>query len=184
MDAKNPIRRQVQKTRFVINFMRKLASCETKQTKKKSLTKTLWKNFWIEVPLSLCLFPLMRLGLADFLTNLSFKEDHTVSQQQQNLLFFNWKWTIWMVCNLQGRESYLGWGWIDFGVFQRGAKKGERGFCPKGENQDPKNPEEVAWPNATEVSCENSIFWNRRGGVFATSHARVPKRALKTDYER
>ena len=56
-----------------------------------------------------------------------------------------------MVCNLQGRESFLGWGCIDFGVFQRGAKKGERGFCPKGENQDPKNPEEVAWPNATEV---------------------------------
>ena len=57
-----------------------------------------------------------------------------------------------MVCNLQGRESFLGWGHIDFGVFQRGAKKGERGFCPKGENQDPKNPEEVAWPNATEVN--------------------------------
>ena len=38
--------------------------------------------------------------------------------------------------------------------YQREAKKGERGFCPRGKKQearDPKNPDEVAWPNATEV---------------------------------
>ena len=34
---------------------------------------------------------------------------------------------------------------------QRGAKKGERGFCPQDKEIDPKNPDEVAWPNATEV---------------------------------
>ena len=56
-----------------------------------------------------------------------------------------------MVCYLQGREFLLRWGCIDFGVFQRGAKKGERGFCPQDKAIDPKNPDEVAWPNATEV---------------------------------
>ena len=46
----------------------------------------------------------MRSGLEETLTDLSFKEDHAVSEQQQNLLFLHSKWTIWMVCNLQGRE--------------------------------------------------------------------------------
>ena len=51
---------------------------------------------------------------------------------------------------------YLGmglyWNYFEFGVLQRGAKKGERGFCPKQNDMDPKNPDEVAWPNATEVT--------------------------------
>ena len=38
-----------------------------------------------------------------------------------------------------------------FEIGQLGAKKGERGFCPQNKNIDPKNPDEVAWPNATEV---------------------------------
>ena len=41
-----------------------------------------------------------------------------------------------------------------FGNYQREAKKGERGFCLKkwdGSLEDPENPNEVAWPNATEV---------------------------------
>ena len=42
--------------------------------------------------------------------------------------------------------------------FQRGAKKGERGYCP---DQDlPKNPEEVAWPNATEVNLISIFLLN------------------------
>ena len=40
-------------------------------------------------------------------------------------------------------------------IIQRGAKKGERGFCPrKGDDGEPvrePNDDEVAWPNATEV---------------------------------
>ena len=35
-------------------------------------------------------------------------------------------------------------------IIQRGAKKGERGFCPKDGERDPTDAE-VAWPNATEV---------------------------------
>ena len=87
MDAKNQQNRQVQRTRFVKNFMRKLASWVKTQIEKR-LMITLWKNFWPLQP-SLCLFPLKRSGLAIFLTDLSFKEDYTVSEQQQDLLFFN-----------------------------------------------------------------------------------------------
>ena len=34
---------------------------------------------------------------------------------------------------------------------QRGAKKGESGYCPKESYGHIENPNEVAWPNATEV---------------------------------
>ena len=148
MVVKKLYHRQVRKTKFVRNFMRKLDSWKMIQIG-RSLTITLWKNFCNVVRPSPCSFPLMRSGLTILLTDLSFKEDYAVSEQQQNLLFLNSKWTIWMVCNLQGRVD---WIYFEFGVLQRGAKEGERGFCPKQSDIDPKNPDEVAWPNATEVS--------------------------------
>ena len=111
MVAKKLYHRQVRKTRFVRNSMRKLASWKTIQIGK--LTITLWKNFWNVVQLSLCSYPLMRSGLTDLLTDLSFKEDHSVSEQKQNLLFLNSKRTIWMVRNLQGWAYLLGLGCIE-----------------------------------------------------------------------
>ena len=120
----------------------------------------------------------MRSGLANCLTKLIFKEDYAVSEQQQNLLFFNSEWTIWMVCNLRGMESLLRWDYIlkfvfpsQFGVFQREAKKGERGFCLKkhdGSLEDPENPDEVAWPNATEVfdDCIETQYFENSGVGF------------------
>ena len=60
-----------------------------------------------------------------------------------------------MVRNLQGRVER--WQYFKPGVVQPGAKKGERGFCPKNKEIFPKNPDEVAWPNATEVL--DIILW-------------------------
>ena len=91
-----------------------------------------------------------------FLTDLSFKEDYAISEQKQDLLFFDGPWEIWMVCYMSGREMICDFpGIIIFGHFQRGTKRGERGFCPR--EDDPANPDEVAWPNATEVA---NIFVN------------------------
>ena len=95
--------RQVQKTRFARNTMRKLNRLgRWKKTlnRKRSMMR-MWKHFLI-LQLSLCSFPLMKSGLADFVTDLSFKEDHKLCEQQQNLLFFHRERTIWMVCYLQG----------------------------------------------------------------------------------
>ena len=57
------------------------------------------------------------------------------------------------------------------GVFQREAKKGERGFCLKkhdGSLEDPENPDEVAWPNATEVldDCIKTQYFENSGLGF------------------
>ena len=107
MVAKKVWDHRVPRTRFVRSFTRKSGSWERIQIGRNS-TRTLWKSFWNENRLSLCSFPQMRSGLAEMLTDLSFKEDHAVGEQQQNLLFLDSKWTIWMVCNLQGRESLQG----------------------------------------------------------------------------
>ena len=56
-----------------------------------------------------------------------------------------------MVCNLQGRESFYCGSILNFQVTQRGAKEGETGFCPQYHSREIMNPDEVAWPNATEV---------------------------------
>ena len=134
MVAKKLYHRQVRKTKFVRNFMRKLVSWKMIQIGKK-LTITLWKNFWNVVRPSLCSYPLMRSGLTDFLTDLSFKEDHTVSEQQQNLLFLNKRWTIWMVCNLQGRAYLSGSGCIEtiliLGYYSEGPRRGREAFAPQ-----------------------------------------------------
>ena len=66
-------------------------------------------------------------------------------------------------------------------IFQPGAKRGERGFCHHtwaiNETLDirpPENPDEVAWPNSTEVSRNfRSIkFSQLRVGDSATSLAK------------
>ena len=65
--------------------------------------------------------------------------------------------------------------------FQPGAKRGERGFCHHtwaiNETLDirpPENPDEVAWPNSTEVSrnIRSIIFSQLRVGDFATNLAK------------
>ena len=141
MVAKKLYRRRVLRTRFVRNFMRKLASWETSQME-KLLTITLWKNFWNVVQPSLCSFPRKKSGLADLVTDLSFKEDHTVSEQQQDLLFFNWKWTVWMVCYLQGRQSLLRWVVLKLVVSNLSAssQKGRERPLPKRRKCRPQKP--------------------------------------------
>ena len=183
--AKNLYRRLVQRTRFVRYTMRKLVSWKRTQIG-KTLTKTLWKNFWL-VQLSPCSFPQMRSGLANFLTKLSFKEDRSVSEEQQNLLLLNSKWTIWMVCNLRGMESPLK---LKLGIFSERPRKGREAFASKNGTVLWKTPKTLMkWPGLMPPRywiscCENSIFWKFRGGAFATSHVKLNQRAISTLYAR
>ena len=103
MVATNHSHRQVLRTRSVRNSMRKLVSW-VKTLKEKRLMTAMWKNF-SPLQQSLSSFPPKRSGLAEISTNLSFKEDHGVGEQEQDLLFFHCKWAIWMVCYMQGRQG-------------------------------------------------------------------------------
>ena len=133
----------------------------------------------------------MRSGLTDLLTDLSFKEDHSVSEQKQNLLFLNSKRTIWMVRNLQGWAYLLGWGFIEttFNLvfLSEEPRRGREAFAPQ-EAMIGTPKTLTKWPGLMPLrylSFQNtSNFWKLRGGVFATSHAKLLQRAMSTIYER
>ena len=90
-------------------------------------------------PTESLLIPTDEIRFGKKITKLIFKEDHAVGEQQQNLLFFNSEWTIWMVCNLRGMESLLRWDYIlklvfflpQLGCFSERQKRGREAFALK-----------------------------------------------------
>ena len=75
-----------------------------KDENRKDVDENFVKEFLNKGPTESLLIPTEEIRFESFLTDLSFKEDYAISEQKQDLLFFDGHWEVWMVCNMSGRE--------------------------------------------------------------------------------
>ena len=100
-----------------------------KDENRKDVDENFVKEFLNKGPTESLLIPTEEIRFESFLTDLSFKEDYAISEQKQDLLFFDGHWEIWMVCYMSGREMICDFPRIIvFWAFSERDKEGREGL--------------------------------------------------------